>query len=408
MTAMLAGADPFGLLEPTVFTDPYGTYHLLRHADPVHYHPLLGAWVLTRYADVVALLADPALVSSQHPASTRARLPERHRRLMATIDEYLAHWILDLDPPVHTPLRRLFNQWFTGAAVAALEPRIRASFAQLLGAFVARGGGDFVAEVAHPFPVGIIADMVGVPAGDRARMLDWFARLSQFFERGASDAELLAQTVAVIAEIDEWAEHLVAARRREPRDDVVSELAAAAQERGVAAVTVRAMILLMLFAGHESSRSVISSGLLALLEQPEQLERLRADPGLVPTAVEELLRYEGAFMRQNRVALQRIVLPGGREIAAGEHIFLVLGAANRDPAQFFAPDRLIVDRRDNRHVAFGHGIHFCLGARLARAELRIAFEALAQAPPMVLCGRGARWRPHFNNRGLAFLDLAVR
>lgn len=403
--------DPFGLLDPAIFDDPYGTYHLLRHADPVHWHPLLRAWVLTRYADVKSLLAQPeALSSARRRPFANTLLPEHRRLPMRTIDDYLAHWILNMDPPGHAALRSVFERWFGMSYVSTLEPRIRALIAELLESFVARGGGDFIADVAHPLPVTVIAEMVGVPASERARLLGWFAQLSSFFERGAGDDELLSATARTIEEIDEWIAALLALRKREPSDDIVSELARQATDGGTAAVTMRSMILLLLFGGHESSRSVLGNGTLWLLREPAQLRRLADEPRLLPRAIEEFLRIDGPFMRQDRVAARRIELAGGtREIAEGDHVILVLGAANHDPAQFAAPDELVIDRAANRHVAFGNGIHYCIGAGLARLELRITFEALVQvASRFRLTGRGARWRRHFNNRALSYLDLDYR
>jgi cytochrome P450 len=309
-----------------------------------------------------------------------------------------------MDPPRHTVLRQQLNRWFTGKALRRHETRMRELATELAEEFAAAGGGELVYRYAHPFPVRMIAAIVGVPDSDLPRLLDWFARISDFFERGAADAVLLADAAAVIEEVDEWLEELLASRALQPADDILSDVARGALSE-LAPRGVRATLLLLLFGGHESSRATISNAILALLQWPGELERIRREPSLIAAAVEEFLRYDGPFMRQDRLAIANFELRG-HLIRAGERVVLVLGAANRDPRRFYAPDQLILDRQDNHHVAFGHGIHFCLGSRLARMEVAIGVQALLDASPQLGLGAGGyRWREHFNNRGLARLEI---
>jgi cytochrome P450 len=400
--------DPFGLLHSSVFDDPHGTYHILRATEPVYWHPLLQAWILTRYKDVLALLEDHGLLSSERrrPVAT-ARLSEQQRQAMEPIDDYLRHWLLNTDPPVHTTLRDTLEPWFHSREIAAIESSACALAIDLFDRFKQRGGGDLIAQFAHPFPVTVIADMVGVPSEDRDRLLQWFAVLSSYFERGAGDSSILSETGVTIAEIDDWLTTLLNERRRQPRNDLISRLAHSNAVIDGGPRAVRSTLLLLLFSGHESTRSTIGSGLLTLLSNPAAMQQLRANAKLIPRAVEEFLRLDGPFMRQDRVITRDYDIEGKR-LAAGQRVILVLGAANRDPQRFYAPDQLILDRRNNRHLAFGHGTHYCLGAHLARLELRIAFEIiLTRSRHITFSGRGARWRPHFNNRSLSWLDIAA-
>ncbi|WP_164913431.1 cytochrome P450 [Sphingomonas sp. UV9] len=397
--------DVFGLLQSSIFHAPHETYHLLRYADPIHWHDPTKSWLLTGYKEVHALLNRPDLLSSaaRRPAA-RARLDTALRDALQPIDAYLCAWSLDLDPPAHTAVRHALNQWFTPALVRRHAAGIETLATSLAETFAAGGGGDLIGDFAHPFPVRIIAEIVGVPREDHALLLDWFARLSAFFERGTASTDAIGNAAEAIAQFDDWAKRLLDLRVRQPREDIVSALAAQ-KVAGLDARGVRSTLLLLLFSGHESSRAMIGNALLALALEPREAQRLREAPELMKPAVEEFLRYDGPFMRQDRVAAADFELRG-RNIRRGDRVVLVLGAANRDPARFHAPDRLVLDRRDNHHVAFGHGIHSCLGSRLARLEIATAVHAVLRAMPTFRLGSdGYRWREHFNNRGLARLHL---
>lgn len=406
-TLSVSPTDPYGLLSPQIFQSPHESYHLLRHADPVHWHEATASWILTSYGDIYHLINRPDLLSSaERRGAARRRLEGQRLKAMTVVDDYLRDWVLDLDPPRHTVIRQRLNRWFTAKALRPIQPRMRTLASELAAEFVARGGGDVVSGYAHPFPVRMIAEIVGVPDDDYPRLLDWFARLSLFFERGAGSLPIVADAVAVIGEVDAWLERLIESRRSQPRDDIISGLATGKvpelSERGL-----RSTLLLLLFGGHESSRATISNGILALLQSPRELARLRQYPDLIGPGIEEFLRFDGPFMRQDRLAIMDFEVRH-RRIRAGDRVVLVLGAGNRDPARFHAPDIFILDRPANQHLAFGHGIHFCLGSRLARIEIAIAIQALIAAAPGLQIGPGGyRWREHFNNRGLAHLDLVA-
>ncbi|MBW8303589.1 MAG: cytochrome P450 [Brevundimonas sp.] len=406
-TASAGESDPFGLYAPSIFQAPHETYHLLRHADPVHWDALTSSWIITRYADVLDLLSRPRQLSSalKRPAAT-SRLAADLQKAVAPIEGYLVHWLLDLAPPAHPPGRMALNRCFTAATIASHAPRMAEIASDMAQRFVAAGGGDFVADVAHPFPVRVIAELIGVPPDDLPRLTDWFVRLSAFFQRGPADRRVLDDAADVIAAFDEWLADLLDRRKRRPRSDLLTAFVHDPDLDGLLdSAALRSTVLLLLFAGHESSRSALASGMLAFEQTPEAVLRLRREPGMMPSAVEEILRFEGPFMRQDRVVATAMDW-NGRRLQQGDRVVLVLGAANRDPARFHAPDSFQIGRANNRHLAFGHGAHFCLGSRLAQIEIAICLTALIAAAPNWAVGpRRYSWREHFNSRGLAWLDL---
>ena len=364
---------------PEVHEDPYPLYHRLRAEDPVH-RSALGFWVLTRHADVLALLRDPRM----------SRNPRRSERLgvlrsSAEVDELLASEetapsMLFVDPPDHTRLRALVNKAFTPAAAQRLRPRVEAIVAGLLERVAGAGAMDVVEDLAYPLPVTVICELFGVPEADWDRFRDWSRELVRLLDPlVAPDA--LDRALQARRGLRGYLRGLVAERRGHPTGDLLTALIAA-EDHGhqLSEAELVSMCVLLLVAGHETTVNLIANGTLALLHHPKARAQLQADPGLIGSAVEELLRYDSPVQFTSRHALVDLEI-GGCRVRAGETVIAVLGAANRDPAQFNDPDRLDLARRPNRHVAFGGGIHFCLGAPLARLEARIAIPALLARLP---------------------------
>ena len=358
-------------LSSRAIQDPYPTYARLRARSPVHRSRLLEAWVFTRYADVEAILRDYRRFSNM-PSNRRA--PKRHRTFVPP----RADWtMLFLDPPEHTRLRALVNQAFTPRAVDALEPHIRTIMRELLDDMDDPAGFDLMAAVANPLPVIVIAEMLGVPPEDRARFRHWSNARARMLEPMITPQER-ERAVAAGESLDAYFLPIIKARRREPREDIVSALAQAAEEGD--SLTEREMLTmlrLLLIAGNETTTNLIGNGVLALLQHPEQLAMLREDPSRIPAAVEELLRFDTPVQLDIRAVLEDCEMQGVT-LRRGDGAVLAIGAANRDPEVFDDPERLDVERARGSNISFGRGVHHCLGAPLARLEGRIALEVLLE------------------------------
>jgi pimeloyl-[acyl-carrier protein] synthase len=389
---------------PEVHEDPYPLYHQLRAADPVHRSPL-GFWVLTRHADVLAVLRD-ARMSRDPRRSERMEL----LRSSAEVDELLsseeaAPSMLFVDPPDHTRLRALVTKAFTPGAVERLRPRIEAIVAELLDRVNNAGEMDVVDDLAYPLPVTVICELFGVPEPDRDRFRAWSRELVRLLDP-LVPADSLERALRARQALRDYLRELITERRAHPTGDLLTALIAAEdQGRQLSEPELVSMCVLLLVAGHETTVNLIANGTLALLRNPEARVGLRAGAELPGSAVEELLRYDSPVQFTSRHALADLEI-GGRRVRAGETVIAVLGAANRDPAQFPDPDRLDLARAPNRHIAFGGGIHFCLGAPLARVEGRIAIGALlARLPGLELGPRPPVRRDTVTLRGLASLPV---
>ena len=386
--------------------DPHPFYRTLRERDPVHRSRLAGGWVLSRYEDVIGVLRDPSWSSDERNWSrfptyrargARAGLPDPYETHVASM--------LRLDAPDHTRLRSLVSKAFTPRAVEAMRPRVALLVDELLGKVGPQRGMELVADLAAPLPVIVIAELIGVPAADHAR----FRHLSDEAVRLLGDGSLEEKLrgAAGMRALQDYFAGIVAERRARPRADLVSALVAA-EEQGdrLSNAELLSTLVLLLVAGNETTTKLIGNAVLALLRNPGELERLRADPGLLPNAVEELLRYDGPVQLTSRMAREDREV-SGRTARKGEQVVLLLAAANRDPAVFEDPDRLDVARRDVRHVAFGQGIHFCLGAQLARLEATLAIGALVERfPGLRVADPNVPWSSNTVLRGPERLHLA--
>ena len=383
---------------PEVREDPYPTYHALRAAEPVHRSPFMELWILTRYEDVAVVLRDPRFLADRTRWEGYQAVPG--------LDDTRS--MLVQDPPDHTRLRGLVSKAFTPRMVERLTAQAQAIVDAALDAAAERGGLELVEDLAYPLPVTVIARMLGVPEADWQRFRDWSHVLVGALDPvSIQDGGKLAEYVAADRAIQEYLAEVVERRRREPGDDLISALIAV-EERGdaLSGRELVVMLVLLLVAGHETTVNLIGNGVLALLRNPDQLALLRRQPGLLTSAVEELLRWDSPVQLTARVVGEDCEL-GGQALRRGELVMPLLGAANRDPAQFGEPDRLDLTREPNPHFSFGRGIHFCLGAPLARLEGRLAIGALVRRfPDLRLDGEPVRSET-ITLRGLRRLPLAV-
>jgi pimeloyl-[acyl-carrier protein] synthase len=391
----------FNPMAPEFVADPYPMYHRLRAEDPVHHSPL-GFWVLTRYPDVMAMLRDPRLIKEPIAAFVAARFG-------MAVPPGLGLSMLDRDPPDHTRLRGLVSKAFTPRALERLRPEIQQIVDGLLDEVGARGSMDLIEEFAYPLPVRVICEMLGVPVKHHERFKAWGLDIARGLDAIMlpPDSEVGKRSVSGRRALAEYFRELIAERRAAPRDDMLSALIAA-EEAGdkLSEEELLATCILLLVAGHETTVNLIGNGTLALLRHPDQLRKLRENPGLIGTAVEELLRFDGPVQRTARIPSEDITI-GGQTIGKGEMVMPFLGAADRDPTQFPDPDRLDITRADNRHIAFGMGIHFCLGAPLARMEGQIAINTLlARLPKVALATDRPQFRQSLTLRGLQALPVS--
>ncbi|MCB9597304.1 MAG: cytochrome P450 [Sandaracinaceae bacterium] len=361
--------DPF---TPAMRFDPYPAYRTLRAEHPVHWHPVFRSWLVSRHEDVAKVL--------RHPATSvdRAQLGDLELLdLSPEAIEAIRVSLLMLDPPAHTRIRGLVNKAFTPRVVDALRPRIAALVDELLDAVEARGERslDLIRDFAYPLPVIVIAELLGVPAEDREQFKRWSDQLAVVLDPFSTGGRFDGVDRAFV-ESAAYFGRVFEDRRRAPRDDLVSGLVAA--EEGGARLSETELLsvcMLLLGAGHETTTGLIGNAVLALLRRPREAQRWLEEPGLAANAVEELLRFDSPVQMTDRLLSEDLEI-GGQVIAKGQQVVLMLGAANRDPLRYENPDSLDLGRREARSLAFGHGIHYCVGAALARAEVEIALPAL--------------------------------
>ncbi len=391
---------------PEVHANPYPLYRQLREEDPVHWSPLLEAWVLTRYDDVLEVLKHPRFSADRRQA--RNRFVQQAMQMQQEAGPLgRANTMLSSDPPEHTRLRGLVSKAFTFKAVEALRPRIQEIVDDLLDRVQDNGRMDVIWDLGYPLPVIVIAEMLGVPPEQRDTFKRWSDDIVATLGGPLVAPEVLERGRKSSEEMAGYFQGVIAERRRAPKDDLLSGLIAA-EERGEALSEeeVLATCILLLAAGNETTTNLIGNGTLALLRNPDQLALLREHPELVESAVEEFLRFDGPVQGTGRVAMSDVEI-GGRTMEEGQLAFTMLAAADRDPAVFPNPDALDIARKENRHVAFGYGIHFCLGAPLARAEAQIAFATmLRRLPDLRLEVAEPQWGGTFILRGLKGLPLA--
>ncbi|MFI9393061.1 cytochrome P450 [Streptomyces bauhiniae] len=396
--------DPWS---PEFLADPYPAYAELRARGRVIRYEPTDQWLVPHHADVSALLRDRRLGRTyqhrfSHEEFGRTAPPPEHEPFHTLND----HGMLDLEPPDHTRIRRLVSKAFTPRTVERLRGYVHGLAESLVADLVAAGGGDLLADVAEPLPVAVIAELLGIPEADRAPLRPWSADICGMYELNPSP-EVAGRAVRASVEFSEYLRGLIAARRSSPGDDLITALIAAHDEDD--RLTEQEMIstaVLLLNAGHEATVNATTNGWLALFEHPNQLVALRADLTLIPTAVEELLRYDTPLQLFERWVLDDIEL-AGTTIPRGAELALLFGSANHDEAVFDTPTTLDLTRRENPHISFSAGTHYCIGAALARLELGASMRALlTQAPTLTLASPPPR-KPGFVMRGLEELKVTV-
>ncbi|MEU8825942.1 cytochrome P450 [Streptomyces sp. NPDC048636] len=404
-TAPLPAFDPW---RPSFVADPYPAYAELRERGRAHWFEPSGQWLIPHFDDARALLADRRLGRTylhrfSHEEFGRTAPPPEHEPFHILND----NGMLDLEAPDHTRIRRLVSKAFTPRTVEALVPTIERLANELVDAFLADGGGDLIASVAEPLPVAVIAEMLGIPPADRSALRPWSADICGMFELNPSE-ETASRAVRASLEFSAYLRELIAARRENPGEDLISALIAAYDEGDrLSEQEMISTCVLLLNAGHEATVNSTGNGWWTLFRHPDQLAALRAEPeALLPTAVDELLRYDTPLQLFERWVLDDIEVDG-TVIPRGSEVAILFGSANRDPARFDHPDTLDLSRVDNPHVSFGAGIHYCLGAPLARLELKASFGALLREAPALRLVKEPEWRPGFVIRGLTELSVEI-
>ena len=402
-----AEAFQFNPFDPEFHADPYPTYHRLRDWEPIHrIKSFTGGdeWLLTRFADVKAVLNDSRFGIDDLPK----RLKDKSFYLKQqgdfnTLTQTISGWLFFLDPPDHTRLRGLLSKAFSANMLESMRPQIQKIVDGLLGKVQEAGSMDVIADLACPLPAIVTASILGVPTEQHSELTQWAHDLFYVFDQPISlkDYEYLNK---VALEFREYFSSLIAAREKKPKQDLLSDLIAAKNQGGFLSESELLAICAMLFSvGQETTENLIGNGVQALLHHPQQMQKLKVEPTIISSAIEELLRYDSPVQLVSRLAIEDVEI-GGETIPVGGRVDLCLGAANRDPAQFPDPDRLDLTRQ-HYSLPFGGGIHYCLGAVLARIQGQIAINALVQRWDLKLNTNKLEWRKNRLLRGLKALPV---
>ncbi|CAM2010240.1 cytochrome P450 [Acanthopleuribacter pedis] len=391
---------------PDIRRNPYPIYEHIRTREPVHYNPILQAWMVFGYEQAQAMLKN-SNASSRRAELLAKKVPAAVRDKAKTFTQTANDMLLFLDPPEHRRKRHLTARPFSMRMVRRLEPTIRDMVDKALKRIADQGRFDMVHDLALPLPLGVIGAMLGVPESDRHTLKTFSEAMSLMVNHPKPSAEMVVQGSEGMEALFAYFRDLIAERRRQPQSDLISEWIKV-EEQGdlLSAQEVLVNGCLLLFAGHETTTNLLGTGLYNLLRHGEQLQRLREEPNLIESAVEEMLRFESPVQMVTRIARADFVA-SGKQINRGDPIFVVLGSANRDRRHFNDPERFDITRRDSRHLAFGYGEHFCLGSGLARLEAKIVFEQLLEFfPSLSLAADQMEWKPDIMNRGLLSLPIA--
>lgn len=392
----------YHLLDPEVLADPYPLYRRLRTEDPVHWDPYLHAWVVTRYQDVVTALTD----FSANRTPTPEQLTAMGLSALNPVARVMVKQMLFMDPPAHTRIRSLASAAFTPRRVEALRSHIREITNRLVDAVEAKGRMDVVADIAIPLPAIVTAEMLGVSVDDWPRLKSWSADFAEMLGNFQHNPDRVPRVLQTVEQMTAYFRSMIRRLKDLPREGLVHSLMTAEiQGDRFTEEEVIANSIVTMVGGQETTTNLIGNGILTLLRHPTEMERLRADLSLIPSAVEELLRYESPSQHTARMAPQDLEL-GGKRIRKRQAVMAVMAAGNRDPERFPDPDRLDVARKDNHHLAFGWGAHFCFGAPLARMEGQIAFKAILERLPNLVLEPGPLvWRENLGLRGLKALPV---
>ena len=392
----------YHLLDQQVLANPYPLFHRLRTEEPVHWDPFLHTWVVTRYADVLDVLH----TFSAERTHTPEKLAAMGLSEISPIAQLMVKQMLFMDPPAHTRLRSLSAQAFSPARVAVLRSHIREIVNRLLDEVQSRSRMDIILDLAEPLPAIVTAEMLGVPVSDRNQLKAWSADFAEMLGNFQHNPERAPRMLRTVHDMTAYFRDAIRHLQDDPREGLVHSLMTAEidgdrlTEEEVVANSIVTMV-----GGQETTTNLIGNGVLTLLRNPKEMERLKADPSLVPSAVEEMLRYESPSQHTGRIVPQDREM-GGKVLKKGQAIMAVMAAANRDPERFSDPDRFDITRQDNRHLAFGYAAHFCFGAALARVEGQEAFHALVnRLPNLALEPANLVWRNNLGLRGLCALPV---
>ena len=415
------------LLQPEVRANPYPFYAQLRSQAPVYWDEEMGFWVLTRYADIASVYTDDRFSRAQGLMSNFRRLGEAEQHIAEPVYRSFSKTMFYADPPYHTHLRGLMNNAFTPRRVEKMRPYIQRIVDQLLDHVQANGQMDIIHDLAYPLPVMVIAELLGLPTADRARFKGWSDDLFAILGTVRHSPQLMERAAQSLAEMTEYVTELSRKRREQPRDDLLSVLLSVVDEElecphphhaqgrlpheghapgQLTQEELVANINILLSTGHETTTHLIGNGLLALLQHPDQMEKLRNQPAFVASAIEEVMRYDNPVQITYRSALEDVEI-GGRQMHNGDLVNSILGSANRDTERYTEPDRFDITRNEGRHLNFGLGIHFCIGASLVRLEAEIAFNTiLRRFPNLQLATDRLDWQEHPIFRGLKALPVS--
>ncbi len=397
---------------PEIQADPHPWLARLRREAPMHSSPMSDggvSWLLTRHSDCVTLLRDPSWSASKFPPAALQAIAADPQAPFSVVARTVLAMMLLKDGADHARLRTLVNKAFTPRVVAELRPRVQAIADELLDAAARRGALDAIADFGMPLPIIVIAELLGVPLEARADLKRWSDALVTFLDGTIREKGLVGAANACV-EMRAYMDRLFAERRARPREDLISRLLGAREvDDQLSEDELFATVVLVLAAGHETTTNLIGNGLYTLLRHPGEHAKLQAQPDCISSAIEELLRFEPPVTATTRLPMTRAPRTWlGREIAPGDEVVLMLSAANRDPDVFAEPDRLDLARGDNRHLSFGFGAHFCLGAALARLEGQIALgSAVTRFPSMKLVDETPQWRPGIVLRGFSALPIRL-
>jgi len=415
--------------------NPYPFYEQLRSNDPVHWDEEMGFWVLTRYSDIDALYTDNRFSRAQGLMRGFERLSKENQKIAQPVYHSFSKTVFYADPPYHTHLRGLMNNAFTPRRVEQLRPNIQQIVDDLLDVAQSKGKMDIIHDLAYPLPVMVIADLLGLPASDRARFKKWSDDLFAILGTMRKESRLMERAAQSLAEMTDYVKALSRKRRERPGDDLLSALLSVSDDDGLssrpdpnhsaspyaagqlvgeqeASSTLTeeelvANINILLSTGHETTTHLLGNGLLALMQNPDEKKKLQSRKSLLASAIEEMLRYDNPVQITYRSALEDAEIRG-KVIRKGDLVNTILGSANRDPGRFTYPDRFDITRNEGRHLSFGLGIHFCIGAPLVRLEAEIAIATiLNRFPKLQLATDTLEWQEHPIFRGLKSLPVSL-
>lgn len=397
----------FNPFSPAMVADPYPAYKALLRDSPVSWNAMMEIWILARYDDVDMVLTHPATSADRRTARNRfSEMMEKQQEAFGPFNR--SKTMLTSDPPDHTRLRKLVSKAFTPKSVEALRPRIQEIVDMLLDEAETKGGLELIEDLAVPLPVIVIAEMLGVRPEDRLQFKQWSNEVVATLGGPFTPPDVLERAGQAITSLADYLMPIIEDRRTHPREDLISGLVAAEEQGQVLSQDeIFSTAILLLIAGNETTTNLVGNGVHALLSNPEQLELLRSDPGLIKSATEEILRFAGPVQATGRVLKQDMEI-GGQQMTEGQATLVLLGAANRDPEKWGdTADKFDITRNPTDHLGLGDGIHFCLGAPLARAEAQIAIGTLVQRFPELRAESPPELGGNFIIRGVKRYALAV-